>query len=92
MKYRLANQPKELIHSLPELLSLRQRLAVKQRNLADNIAKAQNQTAANQRGNNGAKISPSALITRCNPFCCAVAAAFTASLETPSIPAREVNS
>ena len=53
MKYRLTNQPKELIHPLPKLRRLRQSLAVKHRNLADNITEAQNQTAANQRGNNG---------------------------------------
>ena len=52
MEHRLANQPKKLIHPLPELRRLRQRLTVKHRNLANNIAEAQNQTTTNQRRNN----------------------------------------
>lgn len=94
MEHGLADKPQELVHAAPELGDAGQTLGavVEETDFADHITQAQNETAADECGVIGAKISPSTPMTRCRMFWLLLAASLTASLLTPSIPATSVNS
>lgn len=89
MEDRFADQPEEVVGSCPELGNIRQalRIVVEKVDFTDYIAEAEDKTAADQGRDQGSEDLAQGPMIFWSGFWFVFAAALTASLLTPSIPA-----